>query len=111
MLDRGQTPGAVNRRTETLMPCFTPCHSTRSSRGGAALALIALLGLANATVAQAGVPGDSITAAICGGHGTVTIPLGRSGEPPCQRRDCPTGCHAMCSRRTAADLIDDGEGD
>jgi hypothetical protein len=111
MLDRGQTPGAADARIESHMWCPNPCHSARSSRGGAGLALVAVLGLASATVAQAGPPGDSITAAICGGHGTVTIPLGRPGEPPGQRRDCPTGCHAMCSRRTAADLLDDGEGD
>lgn len=72
---------------------------------GALLAFGAVTGLAAGAIPPCPGSGDSITVAICGEHGTTTIPLGRS--PPDQRRDCQGGCHALCHRKDLA--ADDDE--
>jgi len=46
-----------------------------------------------------GGPSGAILIAICGDAGhVIALPMGGGGK---DRRDCPTGCHAMCPRRSA----------
>lgn len=90
---------------EPLMP-----RALLPSRGGAVLAVIALIGLAS-TAAQGAMPGDGFSSAICGGRGFVTLPFNLPGQLPGPRRECPTGCHAMCSRKTPTDFEADVDGD
>lgn len=71
---------------------------------GTLLAVAALTGMSAGAVPPCPSPGDSITVALCGEHGTMTIPLGR--PPTDQRRECQGGCHAICHRK---DFCDDEE--
>lgn len=68
---------------------------------GALLALGALISLSAGTLPPDPSAGDSITVAICGQHGTMTIPLGRSPRDP--RQGCQGGCHAICHRKDFLD--------
>jgi hypothetical protein len=50
---------------------------------------------------------DALLMPICGdATHLVVIPL--KGDRPAPGKDCPAGCHAMCSRRLDKD---DGDGD
>ncbi|MES2045803.1 MAG: hypothetical protein V4475_18170 [Pseudomonadota bacterium] len=71
---------------------------------GALFALGALASLSAGALPQDTPAGDSITVAICGEHGTMSIPLGRSPLDP--RQGCQSGCHAICHRK---DLLDRDE--
>jgi len=68
---------------------------------GTSLALAALTSLSAGALPRSPTVGDSITVAICGEHGTVDIPLGRSPTDP--RRDCQGACHAICHRKGLLD--------
>ena len=60
--------------------------------------MLAALGLAAAGVpCQAG--GRVLRVALCGGHGSIDLPL-PGKRPPAP--DCAQACHAACPRRTLA---------
>lgn len=105
MFDCGQNRGApcaysfaMHRVDPVAHEPLTP-RALMPSRGGAMLAALALIGLAS-TAAQGAMPGEGFSSAICGGRGFVTLPFNLPGQPPGPRRECPTGCHALCSRKT-----------
>jgi hypothetical protein len=68
---------------------------------GTMLALGALTSLSAGALPQRPSSGDSITVPVCGEHGEISIPLGRSPLDP--RHDCQGGCHAICHRKNLLD--------
>jgi len=72
---------------------------------GTLLALGALTGLSAGAVPRQAFADDSITVAVCGEHGTLSIPLGRLPTDP--RRDCQWGCHAVCHRKGVVETDED----